>query len=372
MVGRENIVNEIKKTIENEKHENSAIGPLGGLSGLAMFHFNFSRKFNDQDSDDLANSLLLKSISMIDAGFLNPNFSIGLSGFGWSLLHFKKSGFLNEDLESILQPIDHFSGMSLKSNLESNNLDYFTGATGEILYFLSRYEFKGNSSEYMDYFTAYIDVAENENFNYVEEFSFPHGYLSVLNMLARLMKVSQLSPRIEKILIKCVDPIVKKFHANRNNPLSIFNNEQLKETRLAWCFGDLAFGTTIYKIGEVLKKNNLVKIGTEIILHSSKRKELRENMIIDSGICHGIFGIAQVYRYFYNKTQHNAFLQAYNYWIEKGISFISSEGGLNLKQWNGRHKADWVYKSSLLEGSAGIGLVLMEADDMWDELMLLS
>ena len=69
-------------------------------------------------------------------------------------------------------------------------------------------------------------------------------------------------------------------------------------------------------------------------------------------------------------------MESANFWIADGIRKASyKDGYAGYKQWNGLTK-DWTSELSLLEGVAGIGLVLIdhlsEESNFWDECLMIS
>jgi hypothetical protein len=113
------------------------------------------------------------------------------------------------------------------------------------------------------------------------------------------------------------------------------------------------------------------------MLHATKRRGLQKNGVVDAGICHGTAGIAHIFNRFYRDTQLDSFKHATDYWIDQTLKMAKFKDGLaGYKSWQG-HENGWKNEYGLLEGIAGIGLVLHsylhpEIEPTWDSCLLLS
>ena len=106
------------------------------------------------------------------------------------------------------------------------------------------------------------------------------------------------------------------------------------------------------------------------------RRELTQNSVVDACLCHGTSGIALVFYRMWRNTRLPEFRRATDYWIEQTLKMARFDDGLaGYKTWQGTEKG---YQSSqeLLEGIAGIGLVLLsyyyDMEPTWDKCLLLS
>jgi len=109
-------------------------------------------------------------------------------------------------------------------------------------------------------------------------------------------------------------------------------------------------------------------------LNCSKRRDVKKEFVMDAGICHGAAGIAHIFNRVYQKTGNETFKEAALFWIDDCLKKSCFNDGLaGYKVWR---KDGWITQTGLLEGIAGIGLVLLSAisdiEPDWDECLLLS
>lgn len=148
-----------------------------------------------------------------------------------------------------------------------------------------------------------------------------------------------------------------------------------KNSRLAWCYGDLGAAIAFWQAGNTLGEQRWKTEALHILQHASKRIDLHANQVVDAGICHGTAGIAHIFNRFYRETKQIFLKDAADYWINETLKMATQKDGLcGYKAWQGEE--GWVAQQGLLEGIAGIGLVLISylstEDAAWDKAFLLS
>jgi len=147
--------------------------------------------------------------------------------------------------------------------------------------------------------------------------------------------------------------------------------------RLAWCYGDLGIGFTLWRAGKVLKDETIAQKGVATIEYSCKRRDLSEAKVVDNGLCHGTFGMVQIYKHMYKETKKTIFKESADYWMKKGLEMaIHEDGYAGYMQWQGGKNEGWRNETNLLEGIAGIGLSIISYlapfETKWDECLLIS
>jgi len=157
---------------------------------------------------------------------------------------------------------------------------------------------------------------------------------------------------------------------------TISSEKQANEvTRLAWCYGDLGVGIILYQAGIIFQDKQTIDFSLKVLLNSTKRSTIEDAMIVDAGICHGTAGVAHIYNKMWHYTQDPIFKDACDHWIQKTIEFgIYADGIAGFKKYNGESKR-YENDCGLLEGPAGIGLVLLSyltGDFSWDYCLMLN
>ncbi len=98
---------------------------------------------------------------------------------------------------------------------------------------------------------------------------------------------------------------------------------------------------------------------------------------MDGGICHGASGVALIYNKLYHETGMKIFKSAAIHWLDVCLNMTFHKDGLaGYKAWYTEEYGGWRKNADLLEGVAGIGLMMLSFVSMkapaWDECLLLS
>ena len=285
----------------------------------------------------------------------------------------------------------------MKKNINKGDYDYLHKALGIGLYFLSKKENK--SSINIEYLLIKLERnAERDlnglkwkSFNQQENkevynLSLSHGIASIITFISQIYKNSiAVNNRTNKLLCEAVSFLLacKSIVPNSYNgsffPSYVSANDGINKSgsRLAWCYGDLGIGIALWQASQVLLNKEWAKIAIDVLLQTTLRQDPNKEHVIDAGFCHGSSGIAHIYNRMYQYTGNNAFKEAAIYWINDTLSKATFSNGLaGYKAWHLPEHGGWVNESGLLEGIAGIGLVLLsticEIEPKWDECFLLS
>ncbi len=83
----------ISKIIKDNYTEESHLGMLSGLSGLALFQFYYSRFVDNDEFSAIGLEILTRCIDKINDGYNFPTYCTGIAGMGWLLEHLKEYDF---------------------------------------------------------------------------------------------------------------------------------------------------------------------------------------------------------------------------------------------------------------------------------------
>ncbi len=389
-----------KNDLNNEKH----IGAINGLSGLSLFYFYYGNYYKDNESWQLGNDMIEKSLNNISNGYNDLSFCYGIAGYGWTIDHLSQRGFIDVNSDEFLPNFDIVIFEKMISNLKSNNYDFLHGALGQGMYFLNRYKNTKENKLKIKYrkiltrlITELLLISEEtkselkwytfEDFNDAKEkiynLSLSHGQASIVNFLSRLLRLdSYFSEIVEPLLRKSV--VFLQKHQAISKGSSLFPNwirhnaESKYNSRLSWCYGDLGIAVSLWNAAVSLKDVNLKNQVIHIFKFNAKRKNINKCGILDAGICHGSFGVAKMYGYIYNETKVPLFLETRDYWMKIGLSQgKENEYNSGYQNWIGGWNKEnpWKYEINLLEGISGIGLNLLDfmtEKNNWDECLLLN
>lgn len=390
-------IHEILKT----QHQSENLGVLTGLTGLALFHFYYSRFNNEDDSSDIGVKIIADCFEKINNNYELSTYCSGIAGFGWALQHLHLEDFIDFDSDKVLSDLDHYLFERQTIDTSIGYFDFLHGSLGYGYYFLARY--KSTTSQklkrkYKIYLLRLISsieefAIESENgikwesiiSNEIQKrgynFSLSHGIPSIINFLSRLNAFSDFQSRSNPLLRKSISYIL--HHKNEGeNQYSLFPNFEYesdythKHSRLAWCYGDLGVGITLLQAAKALQDKNLYKTAIDILKHSAQRIQPQDTLVKDAGICHGAFGIAKIFNRAYKETNESIFRKATEHWLEEGLKMSHHKDGIaGYKKWVGG-KGTWENELSLLEGISGIGLAIIDYltdnEFNWDECLMLS
>jgi hypothetical protein len=153
------------------------------------------------------------------------------------------------------------------------------------------------------------------------------------------------------------------------------NDPERTSSRLGWCYGDLVAGYLFYGAGKAIGNPSISAYAMDILTHSTSRLTLQRTEVHDGGICHGSAGLAHIYRRIHRSTGRECFREAADHWLRRTILAADYTGGrIAYKSYDPRSRT-YSVNDSLLEGTAGVGLVLLSAlthDDSWDHCLMLN
>jgi hypothetical protein len=381
---------EIFTALMNEKSDHPSLH--SGNTGILLLKYLFTRHFPEEqypvNLQDEVQLLAEKSLSMSYFTFCN-----GKSGVNWffSFL-FKESVLEEEDNTYLMNDNCDLASLTLQM-LSTDNYDYLHGAIGiayQLLYTGFKYEafykkvidklldlsYKSANGEMVPYYDLMTSSLDSQKVNP----SLSHGLSSILKFLLECCK--------KNIAVESAKPLAERIvnylvaHANEDKDQSYFpslisfdNTTEYSYSRLAWCYGDLGIAYILYQAGVLLKRTDIVDFALEVFLFNTKRRTLKQTMVYDAGICHGAAGVAHIYNRMWMNTRNPIFKETTEYWIKETLAFACFEDGIaGFKKFNAITKT-YERDSSLLEGIAGTGLVLLSYltnDFSWDYCIMLN
>lgn len=374
------------------------IGLLSGTTGIAMFQFYYSQFINTNEYADLGMEKLLFCIDNVKESHLHLAYSNGLVGLGWAINHLHQEDFIDID-DNLLLETDDYLFQTMQTYLNNANYDFLHGALGYGFYFLKRYrntkspKLKERYKKYLLEFIALLDELSITQEDLIKwesiidintrekgyNLGLSHGISSIVNFLSRLYAFQDFQNKVEHLLKGGVNFILF-FMNEEEDSFSLFPNyikvegEANWNSRVAWCYGDLGIGLSLWKASKALNDDKLEKTAIKVLKRTSKRRLPKKSLVNDAGLCHGSFGNAQVFNYFYRQTGITEFKNASKFWIKDGVNKANHKSGYAGFK---RHTPDgWTNELSLLEGIAGIGLSIIshlsEEEVNWDECLMIS
>jgi hypothetical protein len=272
------------------------------------------------------------------------------------------------------------------------------GAIGIVLYFISRVKKNKNLLSILQKFITllnelgvkqstdsikWISVIDYEKQKTGYNISLSHGMASIAVILSKLHNIKDIDQKMVKPLLEgCVNYILaqeidKDKYDSYFPSFAIESMEEMRGSRLAWCYGDLGIAMALWQSGIVLQNETWKNKALEVLIFAAeKRRDLQKNLVMDACLCHGAAGIGHIFYRMWWNTRMQEFKNVADYWFEQTKKMATFADGLaGYKKWLGKAEG-WTNEYDLLEGIAGIGLALLtyyhEIEPIWDECLLLS
>lgn len=392
-------LDEIVKTLEAKKSQTKHLGVLAGSTGISLFFFYYARYAGSNRHAQLANDMLSECFEKINEGYSFPTYCAGLAGMGWAFEHMAQQGFIDIDNDELLPELEPYLYTKMRQELAEGHYDFLHGALGYGLYFLKRFThtrstgLKAKYSMYLHELLEGLKASSEEDAKGIKwssqftaknrsaivyNLSLSHGISSIVNFLSRLYEHAEFRAAAWPLIKGSIDYLQAQEMVIGDClfPSSIFKEPGIAPvpTRLAWCYGDLGLGLSLYRAAKVLEDPKLEKDALRILLHNTQRKDLKTAGVVDASPCHGAFGIAQIFGTLYRQSGLMPFKEATDYWMQAGLDMaVYPSGYAGYKQHTSDNKT--FNEVNLLEGIAGIGLVIIgylsQFDTSWEESLLI-
>lgn len=389
----QNIIDEIQTILI--KSNVQKIGLHDGSAGYLLFHA-FSNQENNLEyiGEEINKCQLFLNNSSNFKDIDSYTLCKGICGYGWVLEFLAENQFIEYSDIEFLDHLDTKLYKIIEKENKIENLDFLHGTIGMGIYFLKRLR-KNSSILYLnqilnslDYYSKrdkdgsiyWISILDKNEKGI--NFGLAHGLPSILSFLCLLYK-NNINSKLSLSLINGIITFIMKYKHDPSKygsffPTYISNNSGVsKSSRLAWCYGDLGVAISLWNCGKIINDEKLKRMGVDILIKCSDRKDVVNEHVIDAGICHGTSGIAQIYNRMHRNTGIVKFKESYDFWINETIKMAKFEDGFaRFKTYHGEEYGGWKNEYGLLEGITGIGLTLISAiidiEPKWDECLLLS
>lgn len=396
-----NKLNDIHETIKKEYINYPSVGLLSGLTGAALFQFYYAKLKDDEKHASLGMDILTNVLEKVNKNLIPPDFCAGICGIGFAIDHLYQHDFLESNCDNLFADLDLKFYEIMILEMEQGNYDFLYGSLGYALYFLKRYETTNSSYQkivYSGYIRDFLKLLSdnaifinknkvlwkkkdrNSSHSFSYDLGAAHGLASVISFLGRINRHDDFGLDLKNILSGAINGLLSYKQplkvGNSYFPNTILQTQELDlPSRLAWCYGDLGIGISLLQVSKYLKNDLLCNKAVNILEHCATRLSEAETGVIDAGFCHGAFGNAHIFKKAYHQTHIEIFKNTSDYWVNRGLKMAHHEDGFaGFKQFS--RKGDYYPSISMIEGIAGIGLVLIDhvsnSNHMWDECFLMN
>lgn len=389
-------IKRIKKELDSSYDSLQDVGVLSGLSGVLLFQFYYSKLFDEPYGNNVQKEILRLCYDKINGGYESPTYCAGLAGMGWTLDHLYQHGFISEGNDEYFLDFESYLYKVMIKYISGSYYDFLHGALGIAFYFTKRLENTNSGKlrkEYKGYLLEFIQklkycsLQKSTGRSWLSwtstgekdvNFSLSHGISSIINFLSRLIEIDDFGTMPLQLLTDTIDFLTSNEiqHENSESVYPSWLKEKGALSRVAWCYGDLGIGLSLFKASLTLKDDDLKDKALDVLVKTSNRTDPEQSKVIDAGICHGAFGNALVFYKLFNKTKKSIFRETAEFWFNQGMEMGRFKDGLaGFKEWSNRENI-WINSNTLLTGISGIGLVLIDYlsnfENNWDECLMIN
>ena len=371
----------------------------GGIY-LYLLFYKLSNKENIENLDEILEAITNSASLYKIENYQQLTF---YAEIGWLICFLYDKKNIDLDLNAYLGDIDESLYESMIFLLSKNEYGLVNGAISIGQYFHYRYILGHESSlKSLEVFVEYLSKISNEKERSMDWISIvdygllkkgnnlgiAHGMPGIILFLEKLYKLNIRKKMIENILIKTTNFLLSQKHSLATHKSYFYDvNSEAPQTgrdsRLAWCYGDLSVGYSLYKVSRIegMERPAVEHEALDILMNTVTRTDLKEISVVDGGLCHGTSGLAHIYNRLYQDSKIDIFKDAALFWYKEtfkmskynnefvgfGIPYYLSEKEKEINR---------EYNTSFLTGIAGIGLSLLSAiydvEPEWDNYLLLS
>ncbi len=367
------IANVLFQDMKDRKLDSKGIGLLAGLTGIVIFCKHYLQMFPDSKKEEILDEFLETYFDKLTSEIRIFTYCSGLTGALEGLRYLNEEGLLEVDYSDIENNYKNILQTYAIANIANGNYDYLHGGLGVVKYYYRDPLFVNQALEVLEnvaekhgnVYKWISSLGLNKGFGY--NICLSHGMSSIISVLSLLTDEGIDREKRDRIITNACNYILsqeidhKQYGAYypsqslENDPKAI-----LYYSRLAWCYGDLGVATSLWQAGKALKNQAWQDKALEVLRYSTLRKDLKRNGVIDAGLCHGAASICMMFHYIYLQTKEHIFEKSRNYWLSILLQMDYHKDGLaGYSTWHNEYPTKWVKEYNLLEGIAGIGLLLL-------------
>ncbi len=201
-----------------------------------------------------------------------------------------------------------------------------------------------------------------------------HGIPGVVALLARMIAHEVEVERARALLDRAMTYVLgaAPFRERGRYP-SWLPGKDAGSTRLAWCYGDLGVSAALLSAAQATGEAGWRDEALTLARLCATRP-FDEAQVIDTGLCHGAAGAAQIFNRLWHATGEEVFADATRTWIDHTLRMRTDQPLAGFPSANRTDVTTWEADDSLLTGATGVALVLhaaiSEVEPSWDRLLL--
>lgn len=358
---------------------------ISGKAGIAIALYHSGIVLNNETYTDYSKHFLDNAILNFDK---LPNTSFcGIAGVLWANDYLTRRKIVS-DFSIDLKDVDYYYSQQLD---KVTDYDLFTGLLGYGQYFLMRNSTTKQNEQLKKIVDNLLKLSINSAYGKTWMYSHPRDLINCINLglahgipsiLSFFLKCEVSIEDNESTLLMSIKEIINFLHKAKitENSTSSYPNyldlncryPENRESRLAWCYGDLGIAYVLLQAGKMLRDNNIYLLAKEIITKSIyKKRDL--SGVVDSSFCHGTSGVLFLYHCFYEHFNIDECKFACSYWLNEIIN--EENYAINNEPFFFYDGTKMVEQLGILEGYSGVILTLLaiygDIDNEWKSMFLL-
>jgi lantibiotic modifying enzyme len=361
---------------------------------LALFYAYLAKASGEAEFLQLSSDYLNEAIGEVADQVCSPHLLGGLTEIGCVIAHLAGTG-LNLDAGDSCAELDEFLLERLSRADRQVPFDLYTGLTGYGVYALER---GPEASEMAVRVVTRLQQTAECNAQGITwrtqaawlpewlaqlypqgvyNLGVAHGVPGVIGFLAQACAIDEVASIARALLNGAVNWIFANRRYDNHGayfPRCLAPGYDPAPAMHSWCYGELSVGTALLLAARFVGQPDWEREAL-VLLRDGALRRMAYTEVKEPGICHGTAGHAHLYNRIYQATGEEVFKQAAMCWYARTFDLRTPGPGLaGFQVWN------WVERTTscadLLEGVAGIGLVLMaavtEVEPQWDRLLLVA
>lgn len=205
-----------------------------------------------------------------------------------------------------------------------------------------------------------------------------HGIPAVIYLLSEMISDSIEAVRSVRLLDGAVRWLLSQQHppgALSRFSFWVAEGEEPRDSRLAWCYGDLGIASVLHRAGQRVGRDDWRRFALSLFDSSIRRTPDQDHGVTYPSLCHGSIGVAHIYNRVYQAEGGDGYRRAANRWYEHGLRLLRA-GSSTIEREPPVSGLEPESTRSILSCSIGVALALISAlteiEPRWDGLMLLS
>lgn len=363
------ILFKIERNIWESIANESRIGIMDGLSGIALFYNSLYEVFGNEDYKDKLLFIIDKANKIITEEDISFNLCSGLAGYGLMLLRVQNN-FIEVD-EDYFASIDLLLQEELNKQTSLNKYDYLHGSMGIAKYFIERYKTTDNHLviEVLDKFSRELIEKINTNFEDVliepvffdktcYYFGLAHGAAGYLNFLIYLKRNFTGMKHDIKEPLNVISRFLNNYKGKNIDSNQFYPNLFILETKtrinpiLGWCQGDLGISIALLNLGLYLNEPNVNNEALELI-NNIEQITIDDSGVMDFAMCHGSLGIILQFHLISIISEMDS-ANSINKWYD-----VLEQQTKKFTEFFTFHNGKYQKETNLLDGIAGLGMGIL-------------